>query len=124
MINIRKLAAVDMALHGARVIVAEFALGIVIPLVLGLISIRAVLFAVVQSGWATALGFWLIGIAANYFPLFIYAVVIARGGTVKEEGQPELAHVKRYGIQQAIILIPFLVVVLALVQESRQQKAK
>jgi hypothetical protein len=28
------------------------------------------------------------GIAANYLPLFIYAVLITRGGTVKEEGQP------------------------------------
>jgi hypothetical protein len=125
MINVRKLAAVDMALHGARVMVAEFALGIALPLVLGLFSIRAGLFAGAPSWWETALGLWLVGIAANYVPLLIYAVAIARGRTVKQEGQSELAQVKRYGIQQMIILIPFLVVVLALVQESHHhQKAE
>ncbi len=120
MIDIRKLAAVDMALHGARAIIAEFALGVAIPLILGLISIRAVVLGLVQSGWATVFGFWLIGIAANYVPLLIYAVVIVRSGTVKEEGQPELAHAKRYGIQQVILLVPFLVAILALWQEIRQ----
>jgi hypothetical protein len=68
------------------------------------------------------LGFWLVSIAANYIPLFIYAVLIAKGGTVKGEGQPELAHAKRYGIQQVIILVPFLVVILALLQESHSAK--
>jgi hypothetical protein len=81
------------------------------------LSIRAGRFGPVQSGWETALGIWLIGIAANYLPLFVYAVLIARGGTVKEEGLPELAHAKRYTAQSVIILVPFLVAVLALVQE-------
>ena len=122
MINIRKLVAVDMALHSAQVIMAEFALGIALPLILGLLSIRAGFIGPVQSWWETALGLWLVGIAANYVPLLIYAVAIARGGTVKQEGQPELAQVKRYGIQQMIILIPFLVVVLAFVQENRRRR--
>ena len=121
MINIRKLVAVDMALHSAQVIMAEFALGIALPLILGLLSIRAGFIGPVQSWWETALGLWLVGIAANYVPLLIYAVAIARDGTVKQEGQPELAQVKKYGIQQLIILIPFLVVVLAFVQESRRR---
>jgi hypothetical protein len=121
MISIRKLAAVDMAWLGARVIVAEYAVGVVLPLILGLISIRSGLSGPATPGWETVLGFWLVAIAANYIPLFIYAVLIARGGTVKEEGQPEIARAKRYGVQQAIILVPFLVVVLALVQESRRR---
>ena len=117
MINIRKLAAVDMAWLGARVIIAEYFLGIVIPLILGWISIRAGLSQPVPIVWETALGFWLVSIGVNYIPLFTYAVLISRAGTVKEEGQPELAHAKRYGVQQIIILIPFLVGVLALMQE-------
>ena len=121
MINIRKLAAVDMALNGTRFIVTEFAIGIVLPLILGLFSIRAGLSGAVQISWQTLLGFWLISIAANYVPLFIYAVRIARGGTVMEEGQSELANAKRYTIQQVIILVPFLVVVLAIIQESRRR---
>ena len=119
MINIRKLAAIDMLWLGTRVIVTEYALGIVLPLILGLLSIRSGLFAPVHSTWQTVMGVWLVSIAANYIPLFIYAVLIARGGTVKEEGHPELMRAKRYGLQQVIILIPFLVVIVALLQEAQ-----
>jgi len=122
MINIRKLAAVDMVAHGTWVIAAEFALGIAMPLFFGVISIRAGLSSNAQVGWEVVLGFWLVSIAANYIPLFIYALLIARGGTVREEGEPELAHAKRYGVQQLIILIPFMVVILALMQEGRRSQ--
>ena len=105
MIKIRKLVAVDMAWLGARLILAEYALGIVLPLALGILSVRAGWFSAVRWGWGTILGLWLIGIAANYIPLFVYAVLIARAGTVKAEGQPEL--------------VPVLVVILAIAQESR-----
>ena len=110
---------------GARVILVEYSLGIVLPLLLGLISIRSGLFGPVHSDWQTVMGCWLVSIAANYIPLFIYAVLIARGGTVKEEGQPELAKAKRYGVQQVIILVPFFAVVMAIVQErNRGQNVK
>ncbi len=122
MINIRKLAAVDMVWLGPRVIIAEYALGVVLPLSLGLFSIRLGFPGYVKSGWETAVGFWLVSIGLNYIPLFIYAVLIARGGTVKEEGQAELAHARRYGTQQVIILIPFFVVILALVQEYHRRQ--
>lgn len=115
MIKIRKLVAVDMAWLGARLTLAEYALGIVLPLALGILSVRAGRFSAARWGWETILGLWLIGIAANYIPLFVYAVWIARAGTVKAEGQPELAHARRYGVQQVVILV----VILAIVQESR-----
>jgi hypothetical protein len=117
MINIRKLAAVDMVWLGTRVILAEYFLGIVFPLILGWISIRAGLSKPVPIVWETALGFWLVSIGVNYIPLFTYAVLLSRAGTVKAEGHPELAHAKRYGAQQIIILIPFLVGIVALMQE-------
>jgi len=114
-----------MAWLGTQVIVVEYALGVILPLCLGLLSIRSGLLGSAPVGWETVLGFWLISIAANYIPLFIYAVLIARGGTVNEEGQLERVHAKRYGVQQVIILIPFLVVILALIQERRRhQKTK
>ncbi len=119
MINIRKLAALDMALHGARLILAEFALGIVFPLILALLSLRS---GQARLGWQPALGIWLVGIAVNYIPLFIYAVLIARAGTAREEGQPEIAHVWRYSVQQLVLLVPFVVAVIALVQEYRQRR--
>ena len=125
MIIIRKLAAVDMAWLGAKVIVTEYALGVVLPLILGLVSINAGLFSSTLDVQKTALGIWLVAIAANYVPLFIYAILIAKAGTVKEEGQPEIQRAKKYGIQQIIILVPFFVVVLTIIQEIRRiQKAK
>ncbi|HUI88974.1 MAG TPA: hypothetical protein VLX61_09635 [Anaerolineales bacterium] len=117
MISIRKLAAVDMFHNGTRFILSEFALGIALPLVLGAWSIRAGLGS--QSVWETLVGAWLVGIAANYIPLLVYAVVIVKGGTVKEEGQPEMAHAKRYGMQQVMILVPLMVAVVALIQEHQ-----
>ena len=117
MIKIRKLAAVDMAWLGTRVILTEYAIGVILPFILGLLSIRSGFFGPTPSAWESVLGIWLVGIAANYVPLFIYAVMIAKAGTVKEEGEPEIAHAKRYGIQQVIILVPFLVIIVALIQE-------
>ena len=122
MINIRKIVAVDMVLHGTRFILAEFAIGVILPLVIGLISIFPGIFGFAQSGLQTVIGYWMLGIAVNYIPLFIYAVLIARAGTVKAEGEPELVHIKRYNIQQLIVFIPLLIAIVALVQEVQRQK--
>jgi hypothetical protein len=54
--------------------------------------------------------------------LLIYALLIAKAGTVKAEGEPELVRAKRYGVQQGIRMIPFLVVILALMQEGRRHR--
>jgi len=122
MIEIRKLAAVDMAWLGSRVILAEYAVGIALPLVLGFFSLRAGFYGSSPILWEGVLGFWLVSIGINYIPLFIYAVLIARAGTTRVEGGPEIAHARRYGTQQVIILIPFMVVILALLQESHRSK--
>jgi hypothetical protein len=82
MINIRKLAAVDMAWLGARVIIVEYFFGVIFPFLLGFLSVRAGLFGPVLIGWEAGLGIWLITIAMNYIPLLIYAVLIAKAGTV------------------------------------------
>jgi hypothetical protein len=122
MIEVRKLAAIEMALLGTRVIVTEYALGVMLPLVLGIFSLR---FGLAQQdflNWQTILGIWLVTILVNYVPLFIYAVAIARAGTVQEEGLPEFAHAGRYRIQQVIILVPFFVLLLALAQERKRRK--
>jgi hypothetical protein len=121
MISIRKLAAVDMLWLGARIVLAEYALGVILPLLLGVLSIRSGLFGPVFKRREFGFGIWLVGIAANYVPLLIYAARIAKAGTVKAEGEPELVRAKRYGLQQVIILIPCLVIVVALVQELRRR---
>ena len=117
LIEVRKLAAVDMAWLGTRLVLAEYALGVVLPLALGSLSIVRGLGERDPANWQTILGIWLVTIAANYVPLFLYAMAIARGGTVQAEGVPELKNAKRYGIQQVMILVPFFVVGLTLIQQ-------
>jgi hypothetical protein len=122
-IEIRKLAAVDMVWLGTPVIIAEYALGVGIALVLGMVTLRAGLSAANPSTWQVALGAWLVTIALNCVSLLLYAVSMARSRTVKAEGKPELTHARRYGTQQAIILIPFAVIILAIYQERNRRKA-
>ncbi len=119
MIRIRKLAAVDMAWLGARVILLEYALGVLLPLILGILSVRAGGLGFRPLNWESGLGLWLIGIAANYVPMLIYAILIARAGSVAAESKPEIARAKRYGIQQVMLLVPLLVTVVAILQERQ-----
>lgn len=122
MINIRKLVAVALAWLGAKVIVTEYSLGVSVPFLLGLVLLRRALSSANPLSWITLVGIWLVTIAINFVPLLTYAVVMTQAGTAKAEGQLEIVHAKRYGIQQAIVLVPLLVVSLALWQEYRGRK--
>jgi hypothetical protein len=117
MIEVRKLAAVDMVWLGTRAVVAEYALGVVLPALLGLVSLRAATEQPDLYNWQLISGIWLLAIAANYVPLFLYAVSMARAGTAQALGLPELRRAKQYGTQQVIILIPFFMLALSVVQE-------
>jgi hypothetical protein len=123
-IDIRKLAAVELVWLGPHIILAEYSLGIVLPLALGMFTLRSTLWSPNPWTWQTVLGIWLVTIAANYVPLLLYALSIFRLGSAEVEGRAEMAHARRYGVQQAIILVPFLVVVMALVQERGRQPIK
>jgi hypothetical protein len=124
LINVRKLAAVDMAWLGSRVIVAEYALGVLLPLALGILSVGRGLGEPEPVNRQVVFGIWLVTIAANYVPLFLYALAIACAGTVQVEGQPELKRARRYGIQQVMILVPLFVVGLALIQERGRRRQR
>ena len=122
-IQIRKLAAVDMLWLGKRVVLIEYALGVVLPLALGVLSVQKGLSQHDPTGFQMIMGVWLVAIAANYVPLLLHAVAIARSGAVEPEGRPELARAGRYGVQQVMILVPLLVVGLALSQERERRRS-
>jgi hypothetical protein len=122
MFNIRKYVTGDMEIQGVRFVLAEYAIGIFLPFVLGLITIVVGQFSSPPSVLKTVLGYWFVAVAINYVPLFIYAILFAREGTIKEKGAEERAEATRDRRRQVIIAIPFLVVILALVQEIRRQK--
>ncbi len=121
-LNVRRLAALDM--HGSRgtsrrrrVILAEFTLGTVGSLGLGVWAL--------SNGGVTgvALGVWLVGLAANYLPLALYAVALSRANATALEvelaGADLGAELRRYTRAQIWVLVPFWIAGLALAQARR-----
>lgn len=129
LVEMRRLVAVDMALHGRQFILAEFAFGVLLGLGLGLFLLRTFLAWISLSSppliWqilVALLGIWALGMAANYTPLFLYAVSIAKSGRVHAEGEPELPDKRRYNVQQFVIFIPFFVAIVAIAQERSRRR--
>ena len=127
-LNVRKLAALDMALHGKRFILIEFGLGVLACAVLGGLSLAQGL-RLLRNGfnWQFVLGVVLLWIGLNYVPLFIHAVDLAGCGRAREEAGHELASrevLRKYSVQQLWILVPFAVVVLDLIQRFAANDAR
>jgi hypothetical protein len=68
-INVRKLVALDIVLHGPKFILTEFGVGTPTILAVGLWLVFTNAFL---------LGLYLFFTGINYVPLLIYAIVIAR----------------------------------------------
>lgn len=127
-ITVRKLAALDIALHGARLILAEFGLAIAIGAALGIWLISAAS----SGGGATALfrlvaGAYFLCVAINYVPLLLYGIAIARRKSARQEAATELAEkdgrlARRYGAQSLLLVLPLVVPILALAQEMRGRR--
>ncbi len=120
-INIRKLAALDLVFHGPRLVLIEFGGAVVLSVGLAVLSLRS---AFSGSGrpvvWEIVLGVLLASIGANYIPLLVNAVSLIRSGTARQEVAEEMDQTRqpqrRYGTQQFLLVVPFAVMVLALVQ--------
>jgi len=120
--NVRRLAAIDM--HGLagtqfrrRVILAEFVLGALGCVVLGLLTA-----ARSQGvGWRV-IGVWLVGVGVNYFVLALHAISLSRAGALDAElrGVDVGSELRRYTYLQVWIVVPLLLVVLAVLQLRRR----
>ncbi len=111
LMNVRKLVALDIALHGPRFIMVEFGVGTpVILLVGGLLVVAGEQY----------LGWYLLLTGLNYLPLLAYALLVVRKGSAKVEVDEDLArdrhYVRKYSIQQFFLFVPLFVLLLALVQ--------
>jgi hypothetical protein len=81
MIEVRKFAAVDIAFLGAKVILAEFALGVAGPIAVGAFSWwRA------SSRGGAWFGAYLVSLGVNSVPLLIHAIDITRRGALSQRG--------------------------------------
>ena len=110
MMDARRLAALDMwgtagSPKRRQVIRAEFALGVLGCLGLGVLSLAN------GEGWAIVLGTWLAGAGANYLPLAIHDHSVMRPGELERElERAQLPHdLRRAGVQQLWIAVPFAV---------------
>ena len=128
-IDIRKLAALDIAFHGPKFILAEFALGVFGCAALGFFSLYFGLFhGPNHSLFAVIIGCILLWIAFNYVPLLIYAISIVRHKSAHQEIAYELEHRDQYAgkymLQSTLLLMPLAVPALAVYQEMQKRSQR
>ena len=109
----RKLAAIDIVFLGPKLIIGEFASGVLLCAALG----TFVLFRG-HSFWQAILGLYLISLGINYVPMLAYAVAITKRHSAEAEMGDELMDERRamvkYRRQSLLLLVPLLVPMLAL----------
>lgn len=114
LINIRKLVALDMLLHGRPFILVESGLGTLLLLGLGFQQIAA---GLAGSYASLLIGFYLVLTGVNYLLLLIYAVIIAKQNSARDEAESELQSKSKYNRQQFLLLVPLLVFLVGVKQE-------
>jgi hypothetical protein len=121
-INPRKLAAIDIVFLGSKLIIAEFAGGVLLCVALGMF----VLFRG-HSFWQLILGLYLISLGINYVPMLVYAVLITKGRSARAEMGHELNDKRRamakYRRESVLLLVPLLVPIFALAQKRLTAQA-
>ena len=125
-INVRKLAALDLAFHRAWLILAEFAFAVALGCGLGLfVLVRAFGAGAAPSLLGAIVGALLLAVGFNYVPLLLYAIDIVRRQSARAEVAAELAernvYARKYGVQQFLLVVPLAIPLLAIAQELRQR---
>jgi hypothetical protein len=124
-IDVRKVAALDIALHGPTFILAEFGLGV--PL---LAAVSAFMFFdhahTLLTVAESCFSLW---ITLNYVPLLLYTIIIVKHKSAHREVAFELEHRDRYllkyTLQAALFLfIPFAMLALAIYQEWQKRSQR
>jgi hypothetical protein len=125
-INVRKLVALDIALHGARFIVGEFAIGIALCAALGVwLAVSGLPLGHAASAFKLVLGAYFLCLALNYVPMLLYAIALARSKSARQEAAAEMPakgkYPIKYAVQQLLLVVPLAIPLLALGQEMRRR---
>lgn len=116
MIDIRKLAALDLAFLGPRIILTEFSLGVFGSFALGVLTLLRS-----HSMGGIVLGAYLLLIGVNYVPLLLHAISIVRRNSAHYEIADEVTEKRRmfrkYRRQSLLLLVPLVVPIAALAQQ-------
>ncbi len=128
LINIRKLAALDIVFHGPILILAEFFLAVVLCGLFGAFSLFAFFRNPDHPLFMAITGFFLSWLAVNYVPLLLYAISIVRGKSAQVEVAFELEHkdfyARKYTLQSLLLVLPLIIPVLAIAQEVRKRSRR
>jgi hypothetical protein len=119
MVNVRRLAAVDLSGLGPGIVIPEFALAVVGAPALGILTVlRSGSFA------TTTFGVALIGLGVNYVPLLVHAIDLVRHSavdvTIADHGLDRRALYAKYRRQSLWLLLPFVVAIAGLAQMKRR----
>ncbi len=118
-ISIRKLAALEIVYRGERRVLLEYGSGVFF---FGVVGVLFLLYAHQRTPLTTSIGVYVLLLALNYVPLLAFSISLASKRSAKTAVALELEHQetyrRRYGIQQAMVLIPFAVLLLASIQEA------
>jgi hypothetical protein len=123
-LDVRRLAAVDM--HGlkgsrlrARLIRAEFVVGAVLGVFLGVL-----LLAAGTSPAVRLFGLWVLGAGLNYIPLTLHAFSLSRPGALAEElGDADVRReLQHYTVAQLWVFVPLALVVFDLRQRRSAER--
>jgi hypothetical protein len=117
-INVRKLAALDIVFHGPKFILIEFALAVFICASVGL----SILHGANHSPLMIILGSFFLGVSLNYIPLLLYSINIVKHKSAQQEVAYELEHKDRYAgkytLQSIVLLLmPLAMLLLAVYQD-------
>ncbi len=120
-INLRKLAALDILFLCPRLIVAEFAFGVLFSVALGLfVLVRGHAFCQLP------LGTYFICLGINYLPMLVYAVAVGNKANAREQMAGELDDLRKtmskYRSQSLILVVPIASADLVLTQEWRKSR--
>jgi len=122
-IDVRKLAAVDIVFLGPKLILTEFAVGVLGPFALGIFTLQRN-----HSMRGAAFGSYLLTVGVNYVPLLLHAISLVRHNGAQREIADELGDRRRafrkYRRQSLLLLVPLVVPVVALVQALGRKRAQ
>lgn len=126
LINVRKLAALDLVLHGPWFILAEFGFAVALGAALGVYLTYDGLFSSQgHSPVALIMGIYTLLLGINYVPLLLHAIDLVRHRAAADELAYELTrkdyYVRKYSIQQFLVLVPLALPILALQQGAQRR---
>jgi hypothetical protein len=119
--SVRRLAAVDVAFLGPKIILAEFTLAVFGSLGLGVLTL-----ARSHSGSGRLFGAYLVCLGINYVPLLLYSIDIVRRGSAHSEIADESGDrqqlFRKYRRLSLWLMVPLAVPAAALAGEWRRRK--